>query len=140
MSAEVLSVAELTGEPPRAQSKGSRRLAQGENLLVSVALAIMLLLPLAEAILRRTLHIFIPASVTIVRHMVLVVGMLGGAIAARERRLLALSNIADTKLKPPWRGISRVFTNGFGVVVALLLAVAAFQFVRSERVTGRLLG
>src|SRR5262245_61318352 len=99
MSAEVLSVAELAGEPPHEQNKWAAWLSQGENLVVSLALAIMVLLPLAEAVLRRTLNISIPASVTIVQHMVLVVGMLGGAIAARERRLLALSNIADIKLK-----------------------------------------
>ena len=64
-----------------------------ENAVVSVALFAMVLIPLAESFLRRAFHTGIPASTTIVQHMVLVVGMLGGAIAAREGRLLALSTL-----------------------------------------------
>jgi len=140
VSEESISLAELSipaALPPR---KCAGYLAKGENLLVSVALAIMLVLPLAQAILRRTVHISIPASVAIVQHMVLIVGMLGGAIAAREQRLLALSNIADTKLAGKWKDASRVFTSAVGAVVCVFLAQAAFQFSWAERESGHTLG
>jgi tripartite ATP-independent transporter DctM subunit len=140
MSAELTPVAELSAVSTGESGKWAGYLAKGENLLVSLALAVMLVLPLAEALLRRTLHISIPASVAIVQHMVLIVGMVGGAIAARERRLLALSNVADTKLKGWPRGASRLFTSGLGVVVCGLLAWAAFQFVWAERESGSMLG
>jgi TRAP-type C4-dicarboxylate transport system permease small subunit len=78
----------------------------------------MVLLPLAEAVLRRTLHISIPGSISIVQHMVLVVGMLGGAIAAREQRLLSLSTVGETKLRGWPKIVSRVFTGGLAVASA----------------------
>ena len=99
-------------------------------------MAAMLVVPLAEALLRRTLHLSIPGSVSLVQHMVLIVGMLGGAIAARENRLLALSNLADTHLKGKWKDIARVFTSGLGAVICVFLAVAAFQFAWAERESG----
>jgi hypothetical protein len=66
-----------------------------EDMAISLALALMMLLPLAEAALRRTIHAGIPASTSLVQHMVLIVGMLGGAIAAREGRLLLLSTAGE---------------------------------------------
>ena len=54
----------------------------------------MVVLPLAEIVLRRTLHTGIAGASLIVQHLALIVGMLGGAIAAREGRLLALSTLA----------------------------------------------
>src|SRR6516225_949867 len=100
----------------------------------------MVLLPLAEAGLRRTLHVSISASTTIIQHMVLVVGMLGGAIAARERRLLTLSTWGETALHGRVKEIVRVFTSGVAATVCVFLCLAAFQFVRTEFGTGKVLG
>jgi len=140
MSAGNTQMLELPAVAERETRKWAGWFAQTEDLIVTLALAIMLLLPLAEALLRRTLHVAIPASVSIVQHMVLIVGMLGGAIAARERRLLALSNVADTKLKGRWKNFSRIFTGGVGAVACVFLAWAAFQFVWAERESGGTLG
>jgi tripartite ATP-independent transporter DctM subunit len=104
-----------------------------ENVFVSFALATMILLPLAEAFLRRTIHYSIPGAIAITQHMVLLVGMLGGAIAAREHRLLTLSNLGDTKFKGAWLTFSRVFTGSIGTAVCFFLALAAYQFVQVER-------
>jgi len=100
---------------------------------VSLALAVMVVLPLAESFCRRVFSFSIPGSISITQHMVLVVGMIGGAIAARERRLLTLSNIADTKLKGTLLEISRIFTAAVGAVVCFFLALAAYRFVLVER-------
>lgn len=139
MSSEVVSIATFQAAFAQQRKKWAGWLALGENALISLALAAMVILPLAEALLRRTLHVSIPASIAIVQHMVLVVGMLGGAIAARERRLLSLANIAETKLRGHPRAAAKIFTSGIAVVVCTFLCVAAVQFVLSERESERIL-
>jgi len=115
------------------------RLKTAENAVVSVALFAMVLIPLAESILRRTFHVGIPASTTIVQHMVLVVGMLGGAIAAREGRLLSLSTLGETALRGRAKSASRIFTSSVSAAVSAFLCLASYQFVETERDVGRIL-
>ncbi len=139
MSVELNSGADAPQGSTRQMRTWAVYLTKAENLVVALALAIMLVLPLAEAFLRRTLHVSIPGSVSVVQHMVLIVGMLGGAIAARENRLLALSNLADTHLRGKWKDGARMFTSALGAVICILLAVAAFQFAWAERESGSIL-
>jgi TRAP-type C4-dicarboxylate transport system permease small subunit len=54
-------------------------------------LATMIVLPLAEIALRQ-FSVGIPSAPEFLRHLTLLVGMLGGALAAREGRLLALAS------------------------------------------------
>ncbi len=117
----------------------ARRAARAENVLVSLALGIMVVLPLAEAALRRTLHVSIPASISIVQHMVLIVGMLGGAIAAREKRLVCLSNFAESKLRGRLKNISGIITGAVSAMICGYLCLAAFQFVLTERDAAKML-
>ena len=99
----------------------------------------MVLIPLAESFLRRMFHMGIPASTTIVQHMVLVVGMLGGAIAAREGRLLSLSTLGETALRGRWKSVGRIFTGSVSATVSAFLALASYQFVETEREAGTIL-
>jgi len=110
-----------------------------ENAAVSVALFAMVLIPLAESFLRRTFHVGIPASTSIVQHMVLVVGMLGGAIAARDGRLLLLSTLGETAARGSLKGVLRIFTSGVSASISAFLCLAAYQFVQTERVVGKIL-
>ena len=111
-----------------------------ENWLVSLALGAMVLLPLAEILLRR-LRI---SSIGIVnasgfeQHLTLIVGMLGGAIAARDKRLLALSTLS-TLFKGRWRTIAGILSSAAGVAVSVFLALAAWKFVGFERQAPKLL-
>ena len=98
MSAALVNAADLHVSSTTGTRRFAGLTARAENVLVSLAIGTMVVLPLAEAALRRTLHVSIPASISMVQHMVLIVGMLGGAIAAREKRLLCLSNFAESKL------------------------------------------
>ncbi len=110
-----------------------------ENLALSLVLATMVLIPLTEALLRRTLHIGIPASTALVQHAVLLVGMLGGAIAAREGRLLALSTLEQTWIPERFRPASHIFTGAVAAGITIFLAIASGQFVATEREGARLL-
>lgn len=112
--------------------------AAAENLLLALALAAMMLIPLAESALRAAFSVGIPGSTSIVQHLTLVVGMAGGAVAARQDRLLALSSLQNL-LKGRAKTAVRVFAYAFGAAVSAYLCVAGVQFVWSEREAGNLL-
>lgn len=138
MSSPALGLRDLPAAAFRESKRWAGHVARAEGVLVSAALGLMMLLPLAEAGLRRTLHISIAASTTIVQHMVLVVGMLGGAIAAREGRLLSLSTWGEAKLRGRVKEIAKIFTSSVSATVCAFLCLAAYQFVRTEH-TGKIL-
>ncbi|HOS74419.1 MAG TPA: TRAP transporter small permease subunit, partial [Verrucomicrobiota bacterium] len=118
---------------------GFRRVAsQAEDLLLVVALAAMLLLPVVEILLRHVFHTGISGSSAIVQHLTLIVGMLGGAVAARERRLLALSPI-QTLLQGRARAAAQVFSSGFAAAVCLFLCVASLEYVLAVKPLGKIL-
>ena len=122
-----------------ASSTGNAWLNAAENAVVSVSLLAMMLVPLVESFLRRVFQTGIPASTTIVQHMVLVVGMLGGAIAARDKRLLSLSTFGETSLHGRWKIAAQIFTSGVAAAVTAFLGLASYQFVASERDAGQIL-
>jgi C4-dicarboxylate transporter, DctM subunit len=132
------SAARLEPALPGSSSKNTW-LKTAENAVVSLALFLMVVIPLAESFLRRTFHVGIQASTTIVQHMVLVVGMLGGAIAAREGRLLALSTLGETSLHGSIKSIARIFTSGVSAVVSAFLSLAAYRWIETERGAGKIL-
>jgi TRAP-type C4-dicarboxylate transport system permease small subunit len=114
-------------------------LKSAENAVVSLALFVMVLIPLTESFLRRTFHVGISSSTSIVQHMVLVVGMLGGAIAARDGRLLSLSTLGETSLRGRAKTVARIFASGVSATVSAFLSLAAYQFVATEREVGKIL-
>ena len=115
---------------------GLKLLRRSENLIVVLALGVMMLLPVLEVVLRKFFETGLPASATIVQHLVLAVGMLGGAIAARENRLLSLS-VATHWFKGGALTIARVFSHGFAAAITGLLTAASWQFVQSQRSLGK---
>lgn len=121
--------------PPPASSGFGAWLVRGENLVVAAGLAAMTLLPLAEVAARRLFHTGIAGSQPLTQHLTLLVGMLGGAIAAREGRLLAMSSL-PTLLKGRWKTLAGVFSGAFTTAITLFLLVAGVQFVLSERPSG----
>src|SRR5262245_53736247 len=98
----------------------------------------MILLPLTEATLRKLFQTGISGSSTLVQHLTLVVGMMGGAVAARENRLLALSTLGNL-LKGRWRESGAVFSAAVAAAVCGYLCVAGTQFVLSEKGSGHTL-
>lgn len=132
----------LSPSPDQAASPPSgwrRRLRQGENALVVIALVLMVLLPCAEIVLRKFFNSGIPAATPLVQHLVLAVGMLGGALAARDKRLLSLSTLTQI-LRPAARRWAQIFGNAFATVITLFLAKAAGDFVVASRGLNKMLG
>jgi tripartite ATP-independent transporter DctM subunit len=122
-----------------AQLEGWRRILRGgENLIVTLALAVMVLLPLAEAALRKLFNTGISGASAIVQHLVLVVGMLGGAVAARDGRLLSLSTVR-VFLRGRWKSTAIVFSSAVAVTVSVFLCVASAQYISFTRPAGKVL-
>jgi C4-dicarboxylate transporter DctM subunit len=126
---------------PGSQKKGSNfwksGLRAGENGLLTFCLAVMVILPLLEMILRRS-TIVLRGSSAIQSHLTLFVCMIGGAIAAREGRLLSLSTITAF-LKPRAKTAARLFSGAFAGAVTAVLFLAGLQFVMQEREAGDIL-
>jgi C4-dicarboxylate transporter, DctM subunit len=115
-----------------------RLLREAENLLLVIPLVVMLLLPVTEIILRMVFNTGISGSSSIVQHLTLIVGMFGGAIAARDGRLLALSPV-QTLLKGRGRVAAQVFCGGFAAAISLFLCFASGHYVLEMRPLGRIL-
>jgi tripartite ATP-independent transporter DctM subunit len=117
----------------------TRLAARFEDAVSATALAAMTVIPLLEIVLRRSAGIGIPAAGPIVQHLVLWVGFLGAAIAAREGRLLSLAT--GTLVPEGWpRRVAAAVAGTFGAMVATILTLAAVEFVQSERGVGSTLG
>ena len=104
-----------------------------ESGAMAIAMAGLIILPLAGSVLRPLIHRGLSGGDAIVQHLVLIVGMLGAAMAAREGRLIALSNLEEKLLRGQAQAVSRVFTAAASVSISALLGVAALTFVQSER-------
>ncbi len=105
--------------------------ANTENWTITLALTIMMILPLAEIVVRKIFGTTIRGSATYVQHMTLIVGTLGGAIAAREDRLLRIA-ILDTILKGRIRATTHLIHCFVAAAVTVFLTVAAVEFLSNE--------
>jgi|WetSurSiteA1Bulk_404760.scaffolds.fasta_scaffold01714_3 C4-dicarboxylate transporter, DctM subunit len=114
-----------------------RGLRTGENILITVCLAAMVLLPLVEMVLRST-TIVLRGSSAIQSHLTLFICMLGGAIAAREGRLLSLSTVTAF-LKPRTKAAAQLFSQSVAGSVTAFLFIASLQFVLQEKEAGNIL-
>lgn len=108
-----------------------------ENLVLVSVLAVLVVLPLLEVLLRR-LGSGIAGSIVLVQHATLFVGMLGGAVAAREGRLLALSLLGDM-LRGRLQSAAAVVSGSVAAAVTAYLGVASFRFVGTEKEGGKIL-
>src|SRR6266436_3319893 len=122
-------------EEPRSRL---RWLWDTENLLVALALAALMLLPLIEIVGRKLFHRGLESAAALQQHFVLIIGLLGGMFAARDRRLLALSTLT-TFLKGRWQSFARGFSSAFAAGITVFLCLAAVQLVQSEKGGGALL-
>jgi tripartite ATP-independent transporter DctM subunit len=125
-------------EPARGPGGRLRWLWQAENLLVALALAALMLLPLIEIVGRKFFHGGLSGGASLQQHLVLIIGLLGGMFAARDRRLLSLSTLTNF-LKGRWQTFARVFSSAFAAGITVFLCLAALQLVQSEKGGGKIL-
>jgi C4-dicarboxylate transporter, DctM subunit len=107
-------------------------LRSAENALAVGILLVIVALPLVEIVLRNTTRTGIPGAMPLVQHLTLWIALAGAALAARERRLLAMGT-ADLIRNPALRRIARVATSALGAGIAALLARGALDLVIIER-------
>jgi len=109
-----------------------------EDGIASLALAAMVVLPLAEILVRRLFGVGIPGSGPFVQHLTLWIGFLGAAIAAREGKLLAL---ATGTFIPAGRAreAATAFASAVAACMATILMWGAVELVLSEREAGTII-
>jgi len=108
-----------------------RWLRSGENAFVVLVLAALVLFPLVEIALRKLSNKGIAGSSAFVQHFTLLVGVLGGAVAAREGRLLSLSTLGNL-LPGGWKLAASVFSNALAAAISGLLSLAAWKWMQVE--------
>lgn len=119
----------MTGHGPPVQTDTRPRV---EDAILAGVLALMMLIPIVEALLRRTISQGISNAPSIVQHLTLVAGMVGAAIAARDERLLTLGS-AEALVPERWRLATRLLSRVVAGAVTALLCIASLQFVWGER-------
>ncbi len=134
MTSETSPAVSNPGEP----ASRLRRLWEAENLLVALALAALMVLPLIEIVGRKLFHGGLSGGASLQQHLVLIIGLLGGMFAARDRRLLSLSTLTNF-LTGRWQTFARVFSSAFAAGITVFLCLAALQLVQSEKGGGKIL-
>lgn len=129
------SVAAVNAVPLAASRRPWRRIEDGALV---AAIAAMAVVPIAEIFLRAVFHTGIFAAASIVQHLGLAVAMIGGAVAAREDRLLTISAIKGLFDGRNGR-VASFLANGLGACVCALLVAAGIGFVAAERSAGNIL-
>ncbi len=109
-------------------------LRAAEDSLLVVPLFALMVLPLFEIALRR-FHTGISGAAAFVQHFTLIVGMLGGAIAAREGRLLSFSTLTSF-FKGKLKAAALVVSSGAASAISAFLCAASIQFVLTEKASG----
>jgi C4-dicarboxylate transporter DctM subunit len=112
-------------------------LRTGENVLITLCLAAMAVLPLLEMALRST-TIVLRGSSAIQSHLTLFVCMIGGAIAARDGRLLSLSTVTAF-LKSGAKTAAQFFNGAVATSFTAILFIASLRFVLQEKEAGNIL-
>ncbi len=120
---------------PEQPARGLVRVLRGaENLLLALPLFALVALPLIETVLRR-FHGGISGSTAFVQHCTLIIGMVGGAVAARDGQLLSFSTLAGV-FKGRVKAAAQIISGAVAAAISALLCVAAVQFVLTEKSAG----
>ncbi len=105
-----------------------------ENVVATLALGGIMLLPLAEIAVRRAFGTGIPGAAPFAQNLTLWVGLLGAAIAAREGKLLTL---ATGEFLPASIGkATHVIAAFAGAAVSTIFAIGGWDLVTTERAAG----
>jgi tripartite ATP-independent transporter DctM subunit len=107
---------------------------RAENIVATLALGGIMLLPLAEIAVRRAFGTGIPGAAPFAQNLTLWVGLLGAAIAAREGKLLTL---ATGEFLPASIGrATHVIAAFAGAAVSVMFAIGGWDLVTTEHAAG----
>jgi len=134
----------LMGHPGEAPAKPAFW-HSSENLFLTFFFAVMMVLPLLD-IIGRKLHAFfpfmpvspVPGSLALVQHATLAIMMFGGAVAAREGKLLQLATTASM-IPDRFKAAVHVITIGLGAAITAYLVKASFQYSMIEKEVGTII-
>jgi len=110
-------------------------LARAETILLVTFLGAMVVLAFAQVVLRNVFGTGLLWGDTLVRHMLLWAGFLGGALAAFEERHISIDALTKY-LSPRTKHVAALITNLFAALVCYYLAQAAWTFLRDETAAG----
>lgn len=110
-----------------------------ENTLAAAVLLAMVALPILEIAVRRLFGVGVPASGPLVQHLVLWVGFLGAAVAARDGKLLALATGTFIPQGSLRRGAD-VAAAGVAAAASIVLAWGGVEMVAAEREAATTIG
>ncbi len=96
-----------------------------EDLLLAALLVLVVVLGVAAANTR------FANNDELIRHLTLLVGMLGGMVAAREGRLLSMGTFLHA-VPARWQSTVQAFTGLVATTICAILTLAAWQFVSQE--------
>ena len=103
-----------------------------EDGFVIFLLAMMALLPLLDAVLRKLLGTAVPGGVELVRHGTLWITFTGAALAAREGKHLGFAAEVADRLGHVGRTAARALAGGLAVAVVLALTYATYLLIGTE--------
>jgi C4-dicarboxylate transporter DctM subunit len=126
-------VFEDTPRPPATGFMGA--VHSTENWTLTALFLVMMFLPLSDVFSRLTHTNFFSDSLVLVQNLTLVVMMLGGAIAAREGKLLTLST-ASSLLHGRPRKVALLWTSAFAGALTIYLVAAGVQLVTMDYSSG----
>jgi TRAP-type C4-dicarboxylate transport system permease small subunit len=102
-----------------------------ETALLIFLLSIMIVLAFYQVLMRNLFHGGFVWGDILLRHIVLWLGFLGGALATSNQRHIHIDALAYF-LSPRVRTAVAVVTNLFGAAICLLLLDASLTFIRGE--------
>jgi C4-dicarboxylate transporter DctM subunit len=112
-----------------------RTAVRAENILATVTLGGIMLLPLTEIVVRRVIGTGIPGAGPFAQNLTLWVGLVGAAIAAREGKLLTLAT-GEFLPKGAVTAWAHVIGALAGAAVSTMFAVGGYDFIVTERAAG----
>jgi len=113
------------------RAKINQILAKGEDFLIELFLGAMVIIVLAQILMRNLYQSGISGGDELVRHLVLWIAFFGAAIATRSRahvKIDAVQNIIPDR----WKPFSDIVVNLFSCIVCCVLVYASCEFVYIE--------
>ena len=106
-----------------------------EQCLLALFLSLMILVAFWQIVLRNLFATGLPWGDTLVRYLVLWVGFIGAALAAREGKHIQI-DVALQWVPGVGSILIQFITNLFSAFICGVLAVAAYRFIQNEMLMG----